>query len=126
MGEPDTLVWCEADTTNLDQTVGYYTKLFGWQTKIDGDGAQKYVHFKNGDTMVGGAMQIQKEWGPGIPSHWAICFGVEDVDATTAKAKAAGGTALMGPVTLPGTGRYAVLADPQGATFQIFKSERKA
>jgi predicted enzyme related to lactoylglutathione lyase len=124
MHEPDTLTWCEADTTNLDQTVGFYTKLFGWKTKIDGDGAHKYVHFQNGDAMVGGAMQIQKEWGPGIPSHWAICFAVSDVDATAARATGAGGKTLMGPTTLPGTGRFAVIADPQGATFQIFKSER--
>jgi predicted enzyme related to lactoylglutathione lyase len=124
MGEPDTLVWCEADTSNVDVTVGYYTKLFGWQTKIDGEGANKYVHFKQGDAMVCGAIQIQKEWGPNVPSHWAVCFGVNDVDATTRRAKDAGGKVLMGPMDIKGTGRYAVLADPEGATFQIFKSER--
>jgi predicted enzyme related to lactoylglutathione lyase len=123
MGEADTLVWCEADTSDLDRTIDYYAKLFGWTTKVDGEGPDRYVHFKIGDAMFGGAMQIKKDWGP-VPSHWAICFGVDDVDATASKATAAGGKTVMGPATIPGTGRFAVIADPEGATFQIFKSER--
>jgi predicted enzyme related to lactoylglutathione lyase len=123
MGEPDTLVWCEADTTDLDRTVAYYTRVFAWSAKVDGEGPKRYVHFKNTDRMIGGAMLVQKEWGP-VPSHWAVCFAVTDVDATAQKAKEAGGRAVMGPTTIPGTGRFAVLADPQGATFQVWKSER--
>jgi predicted enzyme related to lactoylglutathione lyase len=121
--EPDTVAWCEADTTDLEGTVSYYSRVFGWATKVDGEGPHRYVHFKNGDRMVGGAMQVQKEWGP-VPSHWAVCFAVTDVDITVQKARKAGGRAVVAPTTIPGTGRFAVLADPQGATFQVFRRDR--
>jgi predicted enzyme related to lactoylglutathione lyase len=123
LGEPDTLVWCEAETTDLDRTVAYYAQVFSWNAKVDGEGPKRYVHFKNRDRIIGGAMLVQKEWGP-VPSHWAVCFAVGDVDGTAKKAKEAGGRILIAPKTIEGTGRLAVIADPQGATFHVMNSEQ--
>ncbi len=50
------------------------------------------------------------------PPHWSVTFGVDDVQATAARADSLGGQVVAGPVDAPWT-RTAVIKDPQGATF---------
>jgi len=57
---------------------------------------------------------------PGMPSFWLPYFMVTDVDATAASAKSLGGQVHFGPQDIPGTGRFAIIADPQGAAFAVF------
>ncbi|MDP9342350.1 MAG: hypothetical protein M3Q23_09725 [Actinomycetota bacterium] len=61
--------------------------------------------------------------GMEIPPNWAIYFEVADVDGTLAAALEGGASVLMPAMTMEGAGRYAVLADPQGAVFGIVKGE---
>jgi hypothetical protein len=49
------------------------------------------------------------------PAHWSVTFGVDDADATAAKARELGGEVVTGPLDAPWT-RMAVIRDPQGAT----------
>jgi len=53
---------------------------------------------------------------PEVPAHWSVTFGVDDADATAAKATELGGDVLVAPFDAPWV-RMAVLADPAGATF---------
>jgi predicted enzyme related to lactoylglutathione lyase len=50
------------------------------------------------------------------PAHWSVTFGVDDADATAAKARELGGEVVAGPVDAPWT-RATVIKDPQGAIF---------
>lgn len=50
------------------------------------------------------------------PAHWNVTFGVDDADATAAKASELGGEVIAGPLDAPWT-RMTVIKDPQGATF---------
>jgi predicted enzyme related to lactoylglutathione lyase len=50
------------------------------------------------------------------PAHWSVTFGVDDAEATAAKARELGGEVVSGPVDAPWT-RMVVIKDPQGATF---------
>jgi hypothetical protein len=52
---------------------------------------------------------------------WAFRFGAADVDADIRKATDLGASVLAGPADIPGTGRFAVLIDPQGAAFALFQ-----
>ena len=52
--------------------------------------------------------------------HWLPYVGTADVDATVQTAQGLGGRVYMGATDIPDTGRFAVLADPQGAVFAIF------
>ena len=49
------------------------------------------------------------------PAHWSVTFGVDDVEATAARARELGGEVASGPVDAPWA-RLAVIRDPQGAT----------
>ena len=51
-------------------------------------------------------------------------FQVDDVDSCASKAKGLGAKLCLAPMTMEGVGRLAVIADPQGAVFAIFKSAR--
>jgi predicted enzyme related to lactoylglutathione lyase len=53
-----------------------------------------------------------------------VYFQVADVDATAAKAKEMGAKMCLEPMSMEGVGRFAVIDDPQGAGFAIFKSAR--
>jgi uncharacterized protein len=53
---------------------------------------------------------------PDTPAHWSVTFGIDDADATAARASQLGGEVVAGPFDAPWT-RMAVIKDPQGATF---------
>ena len=53
---------------------------------------------------------------PDTPPHWSVTFGVDDADATAAKAAELGGKVVVPPMDVPWS-RLTVISDPQGATF---------
>jgi uncharacterized protein len=75
-----------------------------------------------GEEAVAGLMVIdtaEKEAGA-VPS-WLGYIGVDDVDASAAKLKASGCTIYVEPQDIPNVGRFAMIADPQGAPFYIMR-----
>jgi predicted enzyme related to lactoylglutathione lyase len=56
-----------------------------------------------------------------VPDSWLVYFGTPDVDADVRKATDLGASVIAGPTDIPGTGRFAVLIDPQGAAFALFQ-----
>ena len=55
-----------------------------------------------------------------MPAVWGIYFAVDDTDKTVEVAKANGGTVIQEPMDIE-PGRFAVLADPTGAMFNVIK-----
>ena len=53
---------------------------------------------------------------PDTPPHWSVTFGVDDADATAARASELGGKLIVPPFDAPWT-RMSIISDPQGATF---------
>jgi predicted enzyme related to lactoylglutathione lyase len=122
--EPGSLCWTEL-VTNDTQTAGkFYTQLFGWAAKAGGTGMDEYTEFSVEGTPDAGMMKIRPEWGPGIPAHWTPYFQVADCDATVSKAKSLGAQVGLAPTDLANVGRFAMLADPQGAKFAVFQPAR--
>ena len=118
--EPGALTWCQLNASDPGEAAIFYQGVFGWAHRRDpmpqgGD----YVTYMLGDQRVGGGMPIPK--GVDAPAHWLLYFGSADVDATAARARQLGGQWLVAPTDIPGTGRFAVLADPQGAAFATVK-----
>ena len=118
LDEPGSLSWTELTTSDTAGAQKFYTGLFGWGSESMPMGPMTYTLFKRGDKSAGGMMALTPEMGP-VPPNWLPYFGVVDADATVAKAILAGGKVLVPPTNIPGGGRFAVLHDPQGATFGI-------
>jgi len=113
-----TFVWHENVTADPKRAQEFYTQLFGWEIELfKGDGFEYPMISVNGQSH-GGFPPVQE----GTPPHWVGNVAVEDIDATVEKAKAAGGNLIHGPQEIPQIGRFAVLADPQGAVFVGFQS----
>jgi len=115
-GDVNTLCWNELMTSDIEGARTFYTNLFGWTLKP----SPEYTEINVGSTGVGGMMQITPEM-KGMPTAWTPYFCVADCDATAEKVKSLGGRVYMPPTDIPNVGRFAVLADPQGATFNIIK-----
>jgi predicted enzyme related to lactoylglutathione lyase len=78
--------------------------------------------FTNDGVPGGGYVQAGAGGLGDGPSHWLPDVAVDDVDATVARATELGGKCVSGPADIPNTGRYAIIADPQGAVLAIFTS----
>lgn len=117
---PGAIVWREVVSLDLEKTTAFYGALLGWTHHDSPGGKGVYRHFTANGTSVAGGWQIGSEM-QGVASHWAQYISVDDVDRAVARVTELGGRALMGPMDLPKVGRMAVVADPQGATFNLFR-----
>lgn len=113
-------VWDELHTTDIDGAKRFYAELIGWSARdMDMGGGMTYAIFESGGTDRAGGMNIPE--GRQIPPNWLPYVYTDDVDATCVKAEELGAQKMMGPDDVPGVGRIAVLTDPTGAAFGLFK-----
>jgi predicted enzyme related to lactoylglutathione lyase len=113
--QPRSLCWNELQARDLGKAKQFYTALFGWRLKESPEYNEIYI----GERPIGGIMESKAP--PGVPSFWMPYFAVEDCDASFARAQSLGGMAYVPPTDIPNAGRFAVLADPQGASFAIIQ-----
>jgi predicted enzyme related to lactoylglutathione lyase len=115
--EAGTFSWNELVTPDVPKAAAFYSKMFGWTSETHGDGPGAYTEFKLDGESIAGAMNPPM---PGMPTVWGVYFSTDDTDATVDRAKALGGALFVEPTDIE-PGRFAVLADPQGAVFNVIK-----
>jgi len=119
MHVPGTLTWCECLTRDPAAAATFYERLFGWKTEVTFDGTAGYTLCHVDGTPTAGIMAMP----PGleeVPANWMIYFAVKNCDQSITAAERQGGTLLNGPMEY-GTGKFAVVGDPQGAVFGIIE-----
>jgi predicted enzyme related to lactoylglutathione lyase len=115
--EPGAPAWYELVTHDLERATRFYEALFGWsapERTIPEVGP--YTVASLGDRQVAGLMRIRAEWGD-VDPHWQVYFAVADCARAVGLARDLGGCVYTGPSPVNGFGRFAVLADPDGAVF---------
>jgi len=122
-GEQGTLCWADLSTADPERAAKFYSAVFGWKLERGEKDPSGYLHIKNGEHYIGGVPPPAHR-DPKMPSHWLLYFLVSDPVATAAKAAQLGGKTIMPATAMAGVGTWAILADPQGAVFAVFKSER--
>ena len=102
------VIHAEIRSTDPDATRAFFGSLFGWSYE---DGAFPGYTFAN--TGADGALPTAI--GPLQGGKDAVLFfiGVEDVEATLARAEELGGTIVQPAQQVPGV-TFGVFADPQG------------
>ena len=115
-------VWYELMTTNPAAATAFYTQVVGWKAADSGMPGMDYTLLSAGPHQVGGLMALPEEAaaGGGQPA-WMGYVSVPDVDAKATELEKAGGKVHRPAADIPGVGRFAVVADPHGATFCLFK-----
>lgn len=121
-GQPGSFGWAELNSRGLEKAVAFYAAVFGWTSKTSpmGEGQPPYTEFWSGDKSIAGGMEMNPMVPAQVPSYWMVYFAVADVDASYRKAIGAGAQEMLAPQDFPG-GRFAILGDPQGATFGLLK-----
>ncbi len=116
MGNP--LVHWELMVGDLEKGKKFYSSVFDWE--IEESSFPGYAMIKTG-ADPGGAMMAKPDAAP-LPSLNTY-FGVHDVEATLAKATAAGGTLLIPKTAIPGVGYWASFTDPDGILIGVFQMD---
>lgn len=120
-GEPNSLGWTQLNAKDTGVAKKFYTELIGWTAQDDAMPAEMggghYTTWLKADGPAGGMMAMPP--GGPAPSHWLPYFAVTNVDEAAKKAASLGAMTYVPPTDIPGTGRFAVHADPQGATFAL-------
>lgn len=118
VNEPGTWSWSELLTTDIDASKVFYAAVFGWGATTQGDGPMAYTEWQVGGRSVGGMMQKPPMMPAEVPPHWSVYFAVSDTDAAVARVVELGGSQIMPPMDIE-PGRFAVVADPTGAVFNV-------
>jgi predicted enzyme related to lactoylglutathione lyase len=111
-------VWYDLMTTDPDVTDRFYNRLFGWSVDPEVAPGTSYQRLSNQGVDFGGRMSWDAVMG--IPSHWLAYIQVDDLDATVDTATQLGAPSVIGPMEIPGVGRFSILTDPSGASFIVF------
>src|SRR6516164_11610775 len=112
-------VWFELVSKDPKRAQVFYSEVLGWKVQAFPMGDQTYQMIVAGDTMIGGYAPPKSDRQP---SHWISYVSVADVDAAAKAAAANGGKVVDAPYEIPGVGRTARIADPQGAEICPFKN----
>ncbi len=111
--------WHEIMTRDPAVARDFYATVAGWGTSTWEDGDEPYEMWMNGERPLGGLLDLP---APDVPPCWLAYISVPDLDATLARAKSLGGS-VMNVIAVDQVGRFAVLADPQGAVFAVLEPE---
>ena len=100
-----------------EETAQFYSSLFGW--KVDADNPMGYRRIDTGSAsgIQGGIWPAP----PQAPNFVQLFTAVEDVGAAVEKAVSFGAKVLIPPTKLPEGDEMAVLHDPQGMSFAVWR-----
>ena len=117
-------VHVELNTPDPAKVKAFYSKLFQWQFEDmpnPGVPDDTYTLIKVGEGTGGGIMkQI-----PGGPAGWLAYVLVEDIHASTEKAKALGAQVMKEVTEVPGMGWFSFIRDPAGAVLGLWQSKSR-
>ncbi len=117
-------IWEELMTSDPAKAISFFEKIFGWTDEPWEMGPEGTYHIlKAGEAGVAGAMKMPEDVH--APPHWISYIAVPNCDEYAEKGKSLGATVYVEAKDIPDVGRFAVLGDPNGATFALFKPLEK-
>jgi predicted enzyme related to lactoylglutathione lyase len=115
-------IWYELTTTDMQAAGAFYAAVVGWGTRDASRPGLPYTVYTAGEVAVSGMMELPKDARQmGERPMWIGYVCVHDVDATVDRIKRLGGAVHVPPQDILDVSRFAVVSDPQMATFALFK-----
>ena len=113
-------VWYELLTPDTDAAKTFYSSVAGWGTQpFDKD----YTMWTTAGAPFAGLYRLGPEMRQqGVPPNWMAYVESSNVDETVRLATSLGAAVTVPASDIPNVGRFAVLRDPQGATFGVYKA----
>ncbi len=112
-------LWMELLTPEPEASAVFYSRVFGWGTELFRGAGLPYTIFTANGSPIGGLLRLPNLVPP--EASWIGYLGVPDVDAAVERALALGGRIHRPATDVPTVGRFAVLADPFGASFAVYR-----
>lgn len=117
--KPGSPVWFELMSQDYAKSVAFYTAVVGFdEVRMPGDDDFVYATDGAGDEASYGICDVTAVIPAEEGSFWRLYLNTESLDPALAKVAELGGTVLDGPVDSV-FGRFATIADPTGARFQL-------
>ncbi len=116
--EPGSFNWNELNTRDVAAASRFYEAVFGVEVDMQELAGTPYGVIKVDGRGVGGVRQLDAPEDQ-VPAHWQTVLAVADCDAALTNVQELGGRKLTDPLEVPGIGRFALVQDPAGATFQV-------
>ena len=114
----------ELHSNDLKKARDFYSKLFGWKLEdVTMPQGGSYTMISVGEGTGGGMMVNQAP--PGTPSHWLAYVGVDDIDASTKKARELGATVIVDSIKVADFGSMSIITDPAGAVLGLWQPKAK-
>ena len=114
-------VHVELSTTDLAKAKTFYGKLFDWNMQDTPMPEGSYTMIDVGEGTGGGMM---KQLTPSAPSAWLPYVLVDDIKATTQKAKSLGATVMIDVTEVVDMGWLSIFADPTGAALGLWQPKK--
>jgi predicted enzyme related to lactoylglutathione lyase len=122
-----THIWYELLTPDPVAAKSFYDAVVGWDIEPEPAGEMDYRMIRSGDGNAGGVMRLTDEMRQhGARPVWLGYVGVDEVDSTVAEVQARGGQVHLPAFDIPGVGRIAMVADPQGNPFYVMRGAVEA
>ncbi|MEO1734237.1 MAG: VOC family protein [Pseudomonadota bacterium] len=114
------LVWGEIPVTDLDASIAFYNKVFGYDLKIDNSGPNPMAMLPfQGDSIAGHLYPGKPaKDGTGPTLHLAV---PDKVEIAAERCQEAGGQVLSPAIEIP-PGRFIYVADPDGNSLGLFEA----
>jgi predicted enzyme related to lactoylglutathione lyase len=120
---PGRFVWYELMAGDTAGAKSFYGAVVGWTLQDVPAPGMTYTLLKAGDAQIGGLMPLPPEAARGgLRPCWVAYIAVDDVDDAAVQLQHLGGRVLRAAADIPGVGRFAVVADPRGAVFHLFRA----
>lgn len=117
VNEPVSMCWNELVSKDIGAAKGFYSALFGWEINAVEDAPVEYYGISNAGRINGGIIAWSAQMGD-VPPNWGVYFSVPDCDASVKRVQELGGRLIVPPKDIQ-PGRFAVVADPDGAVFSV-------
>lgn len=119
--EPGAVDWLELAAPDYESTFPFYETVLGVAVSEMRVNDEPYGLLDVGPANVAGATTA----AAGVQAHWLVYFGVADLDTAVQRLTELGGSVLEAPVAAAGVGRWAIVADAQGAGFGLLEPEAR-
>ena len=123
VNEPNTMVWNELITTDLEKSKAFYGAVFGWGAEVH-EGDMPYTEWQLGGRSIGGMMAKPPMMPAEVPPHWNVYFAVADLGEARNAIQKLGGQVLAEPFETP-TGPFVPVVDPTGAAFSVIQMNQR-
>jgi uncharacterized protein len=100
-----------------DETAQFYSTLFGWSITTNNPLGYRQIDTGSFAGIQGGIWPAP----PQAPNFVQLFIAVDDVKAAIHKAETLGAKVIVPPATLPEGGEMAVMLDPQGMSFGLWR-----